>query len=43
MGIRMGIRRWMGCSDIPVRRCNTPDVRQGERRDLLQREKNSAQ
>lgn len=37
MGIRMGLRRGMGRRDIFVRRRRVAVVRQGIRRDLLQR------
>lgn len=42
LGIRLGVRCGLGCSDFPIRWCHSVDVRQRERRDLLQGEKNSA-
>lgn len=42
MGVWLGLRSRMGRSDIPVRRRYPPHVRQGKRRDLLQREEDRA-
>lgn len=42
VGVRLGLRRWLGFGHLPVWRRRAAAVRQGIRRDLLQGAKNRA-